>query len=97
MTTVVKKIWQLHTLPLTESDVAYVQGLGCNFQISEFEPQEITMNGKIYQMVAKSPMVTITTTCEKQECMLKLKYGDELQLRQLFHTISDTYTLIPNQ
>ena len=41
-----------------------------------------TLNGTRWQYQNENPYIKITTTCEKQEMMLKLKYGDALLLSE---------------
>jgi hypothetical protein len=45
-----------------------------------------TLNGTQVRYTAESPTIEITTTCEKQVSMLKLKYGDALHLKSKIHT-----------
>lgn len=88
MTTVTKKLWIVRKTKFNESDIRVIQGLGCEFDLKLDESQEIYANGKVYRYVGSPPILTITTTCEKQESMLKLKYDDRLILMQVYHDVA---------
>lgn len=95
MTRVKKKRWMVRKKEFNESDIRLIQGLGCEFDLKVDEPQEIYADGKVYRYVGSPPQLSLTTTCEKQEIMLKLKYGDELVLIKVFHNIASTWTPVP--
>ena len=95
MTRIKKKRWMVRRNEFNESDIRVVQGLGCEFDLKLDDPQEIYADGKVYRYQGSPPKLSITTTCEKQESMLKLKYGDELVLIQVFHDITPTWTYVP--
>jgi hypothetical protein len=48
-----------------------------------------TLNGTRWQYQNENPYIKITTTCEKQEMMLKLKYGDALLLSETTKSFSN--------
>ena len=48
-----------------------------------------TLNGTRWRYQNENPYIKITTTCEKQEMMLKLKYGDELVLSETTTSFSN--------
>jgi hypothetical protein len=92
---ITRKIWHLPANNLTEADAIWLQGLKCRVEIQGGIPQDIVASGQTYRYVGLPPKLNIETTCEKQESMLQLKYGDELKLMMVYRTPSDTYTIIP--
>jgi hypothetical protein len=76
-----KKVWTLHGKNASYSDATYIVGLGCSVEVTMPEWQEFTSAGGMRgRYLAEDLHIEITTTCEKQESMLYLKYGDELRL-----------------
>jgi hypothetical protein len=93
---IIKKVWLLQKPNATDIDATFLFGLGCEVEVKIPEPLHFeTVNGTRVQYLAELPTIKITTTCEKQEMMLKLKYGEELVLIQVVHTPSLTRTVIP--
>jgi hypothetical protein len=93
---ITKKVWMLRKLDANNSDSKFLFGLGCKIEIKIPELLEIeTIDGKGWRISQDPPYIKIETTCEKQEMMLKLKYGEELILIQVVHTPSLTRTVIP--
>ena len=81
-----KKIWTLHKPDATRADATYIIGLGCEVEVVLPEPIEFTSGtGTRWHVQNEHPYIEIITTCEKQESMLYLKYGDELQLKSIIH------------
>jgi hypothetical protein len=81
-----KKIWTLYKPNADYSDSTYIMGLGCEVEVIIPEPVDFeTANGTRWRYLAKDPYIEIITTCEKQESMLYLKYGDELRLKMIIH------------
>ena len=81
-----KKIWTLYKPKADYVDATYIMGLGCEAEVIMPEWQEfITSNGTQCRYINENPYIEITTTCEKQESMLYLKYGDELSLKMVIH------------
>jgi hypothetical protein len=79
MTTI--KIWILDKPDADQIDATFLFGLGCKVEVRIPEPVYFeTMNGTRVQYLAEHTTVEITTTCEKQESMLKLKYSNNLHL-----------------
>ena len=81
-----KKIWTLYKPKADYSDATYIMGLGCEVEVImpksfDFE----TANGTRWHVQHEDPYIEIKTTCEKQESMLYLKYGDELRLKTIIH------------
>lgn len=81
-----KKIWTLYKPDADYSDATFITGLGCEVEVITPEWQAFTtLGGTQGRYLAKDPYIEITTTCEKQESMLYLKYGDELRLKQIIY------------
>lgn len=80
-----KKIWTLRRPDADYSDATYIMGLGCAVEVIVPEWQEFTTAGFQSRFYTEDPHIEIVTTCEKQESMLYLKYGDELRLKTIIH------------
>ena len=79
MTTI--KTWILNKQDANQIDATFLFGLGCKVEVRIPKPVYFeTSNGTRVQYCAEHPTVEITTTCEKQESMLKLKYSNNLHL-----------------
>ena len=82
-----RKIWTLYKPNATYSDATYIMGLGCEVEVIMPKPVEFeTSAGTRWYVQDEHPHIEIITTCEKQEMMLYLKYGDELHLKSIIHT-----------
>ena len=93
---ITKKVWMLRKQDANETDATFLFGLDCKVEVKIPEPFEIeSLDGKRWNITREVPSIKIETTCEKQEMMLKLKYGEELVLIQVVHTPSHTRTVIP--
>ena len=81
-----KKIWTLFKPDATEIDATYMMSLGCAVAVIMPEPMHFeTSAGTRWTVQKEHPYIEIITTCEKQEMMLYLKYGDKLQLKEIIH------------
>lgn len=77
----ITKTWVLDKPDTTQIDATFIFGLGCTVKVRIPEPVHFeTSNGTRVQYQAEHPTVEITTTCEKQESMLQLKYSNNLYL-----------------
>ena len=77
-----KKIWELHYPGADYSDATFIMSLGCEVEVIMPKWEYfVTVAGTQGQFLAENPHIEITTTCEKQESMLYLKYGNNLHLR----------------
>jgi hypothetical protein len=84
---ITKTIWTLIKPDADDTDAVFLTGLDCKIELHIPEPMEFsTLNGTQVRYTVESPTIEITTTCEKQVSMLKLKYGDALHLKSTFHT-----------
>ena len=84
-----KLIKQWHISFFDENDIAYLKGLGCDLEVNDkVKLIEVTgPNGRVYQMADRNSNygIYVTTTTEKQESMLMLKYSGEIQLLRAFY------------
>ena len=81
-----KKIWTLFKPNATTIDATYIVSLGCEVNVIMPESIELTAtDGSRWKVANNYPQIEIITTCEKQESMLYLKYGDELRLKEIIH------------
>jgi hypothetical protein len=92
---ITKKLWILQKLDATRADATFLFGLGCTVEVVIPDPIEFTAATGTRWQYTDHPHIKIETTCEKQEMMLKLKYGNELRLIQVYHTTPDTHTFFP--
>jgi hypothetical protein len=76
------KIWHLHKEPFTKTDYIWITGLDCTFTMHNPEPETITLASGTRQYYAAAPWIEIQTTCDKQQSMLQLKYGNSLSLKE---------------
>lgn len=91
---ITKKIWTLSKPDATEIDGTFLFGLGCSFELVVPEPIEFTApTGSRWRYIYTPdlPYIKIETTCEKQEMLLKLKYGDALVLKESIITPFSDY------
>jgi hypothetical protein len=77
----IKKIWSLDKPDANQIDATFIFGLGCTVEVKIPEPEYFeTANGTRVHYLAEHTTIEITTTCEKQESMLQLKYSNNLYL-----------------
>jgi hypothetical protein len=87
---ITQKLWTMVKTDATETDAIFLFGLGCDVEVVMPEWQDFeTLNGTRWRYLNENPYIKITTTCEKQEMMLKLKYGDELVLSETTTSLSN--------
>jgi len=70
-------IWALEQNKFDESDISWCQGLGVEAKVEPLYYNSY-INGKLVNQEVDGLSIRLTTTCEKQESMLKLKYGSRL-------------------
>jgi hypothetical protein len=93
---IVRKQWRLNALDVTSLDIKFMVSLGCAVHVEPSESSElIGPDGKTYRYNATNPFVLVVSTCEKQESMLKLKFGDSIVLQQVVHTTHNIPTHLP--
>ncbi len=93
---ITRKMWALYKPDADKTDSIFLFGLDCKVEVVLPEPFDIeSMDGKRWKYAASNPCIRIETTCEKQESMLQLKYGDKLVLMRVYHDILPTRTRFP--
>jgi hypothetical protein len=73
-----KKTWKIYSELLHCNDVDFIKALDCGIII--INPRTYTLPHINREVVIASGIILIETTCEKQELLLKLKFGDNLIL-----------------
>jgi hypothetical protein len=75
------KVWHLAVNNLDASDIVWLEGLGVNVEIENLN-RTVVQDGKkvIY---AYGVTIDVTTTCDEQETLLQLKYGNLLFLKSM--------------
>lgn len=96
MSRVVKKIWTLRKTGFTTSDHLLIRGLDCEYQLYQEDPCTFEAGGRLYKYAGLPPKMTIITTRTEQEDMLKLKYGEDLILEQVYHEVMYNWRKFPN-
>lgn len=81
-------VWALEQDKFDESDYAWSRGLGVEIKV---EPLfgDVYSYGRLVDQVVRGLKIRLTTTCERQETMLKLKYGNRLNEVQRYRNIAD--------
>ena len=77
------KTWHLYIEPFTKVDYIWITGLGCVLTIKNPEPEEVTLPSGTRRYFKAAPWIEVETTCEKQQSMLQLKYGESLYLKAI--------------
>ena len=77
------KTWHLYQEPFTEIDYIWITGLGCGLAIKNPEPEVVTFLSGTRSYFKAAPWIEVETTCEKQQSMLQLKYGESLYLKEI--------------
>jgi hypothetical protein len=73
-----KKTWKIYPELLHCNDVDFIKALDCSIII--INPRKYMLPGVNREVAMGSGIIFIETTCEKQELLLKLKFGDNLIL-----------------
>lgn len=75
------KTWRLNVQPFEENDYKWITSIGCKLDIEPAKTEEITLpSGTRSRFVSEGPKITVETTCEKQQIMLQLRYGNSMWL-----------------
>ena len=72
-----KTLWALEQDQFEESDAVWCRGLGVEWTVKPLFGN-LYLGGKLSSSVQRGLLIRISTTCERQETMLKLKYGHRL-------------------
>jgi len=73
------KTWVLAKSWLDDGDVIWIKGLRVDLR-AEALTDKVYLQGQVITEYVKGYRHELTTTCSKQETMLKLKYGEDLVL-----------------
>ena len=84
------KVWALAIDEVTDNDVLWLRGLGVEVKCEALTNRVYSAGFAVSQYVT-GYKIDVTTTCDKQEMMLKLKYGDDLVLKSEIKSISVPY------
>lgn len=84
------KTWIITKSDLDQSDFSWLKGAEMHVWVEQPETRTFTTaGGGYYQYMADPVTILAETTTEKQEVMLKLKYGESLILRSIETYIDD--------
>jgi hypothetical protein len=70
-------VWALEQGKFDDSDISWCRGLGVEVRVEPLYYNSY-INGKLVNQEVDGLKIRLTTTCERQETMLKLKYGVSL-------------------
>jgi hypothetical protein len=70
-------VWALEQNKFDESDYSWCKGLGVEIKVDPLY-SNVYSHTQLVSQVCNGLRIRLTTTCEKQESMLKLKYGNRL-------------------
>lgn len=84
------KVWALTIKQITRNDALWLKGLGVDVRCEPLTNQ-IYASGKVVTEYVTGYKIDVITTCDKQETMLKLKYGDDLVLKSEIKSKSVPY------
>lgn len=70
-------VWALEQNKFDESDISWCRGLGVEIKVEPLY-SNVYSHTRLVRQVCNGLKIRLTTTCEKQESMLKLKYGNRL-------------------
>jgi hypothetical protein len=78
------KTWALAKSWLDDADILWIKGLDVDVK-SEVLTDKVYLQGQVITEYVTGNKYELTTTCDKQETMLKLKYGDDLILTKVMN------------
>jgi hypothetical protein len=84
------QIWALTINQVTDNDLLWLKGLGVDVQ-SEALINQVYSSGKVVSKYVTGYRIDVITTCDKQETMLKLKYGNDLVLKSVTTSMPASY------
>ena len=85
------KTWSLFQRSLDEADYAWISSNIDDIKVEYDTRYQLSADGSDWINPTQVPAeILITTSCEKQESMLHLKYGDRLKLYRVFN-YADSY------
>lgn len=74
-----KTVWALQKDPFDDTDAIWCRGLGVNIYAEPLR-KDVYLSGRISHSINIGWKIRLTTETQRQEDMLKLKYGDRLHL-----------------
>lgn len=77
---IVYKVWTIDTLSVTYNNVTFLKSKNITARIVQEDSKVIDWQGKSYRYSGLTGRVEFETTCEDQESVLKLLYGNKLML-----------------
>ena len=80
-------VWGLEQDKFDEGDASWCKGLGVETEVDHLYG-DVYLSGKHSHRVFRGLRIRLISTCEKQETMLKLKYGHRLIELQRTQSIS---------
>jgi hypothetical protein len=83
------KVWELVVDSISNNDAIWLKSASWDVRVSPLTDRVSTLSG--YSELCTGHQIVVITTCEKQESMLKLKYGDRLVLKSVIISRSDGY------
>lgn len=93
------RVWALTINQITSSDALWLKGLGVDVRCEPLTNQ-IYASGKVVTEYVTGYKIDVITTCDKQETMLKLKYGDDLVAKSVINSISvpyENFDMVPHR
>ena len=84
------KVWALAIDQVTDNDILWLKGLGVDVKYEPMTNKVYSAGHKVTEYVT-GHKIDVITTCEKQETMLQLKYGDDFVLKSVIKSISVPY------
>lgn len=74
-----QKVWKLNISQMTANDTLWLQKLQVDVKCEALNRQ-VYSSGKLVSKYTTGYTIGVTTSCSKQETMLKLKFADKLFL-----------------
>jgi hypothetical protein len=83
-------IWALAVPKLEEHDMLWLKGLDVDVRL-DIMTDKVYKKGYMVSERTSGYQIELTTTCTKQETMLKLKYGDKLVPKIVINSLTVPY------
>lgn len=74
------KVWTIDASEVTTNNVKFLTSQNITARIVQEDPRVFDVGGQQYRYTGLAGRVEFETTCEDQEIMLKLLYGNRLSL-----------------
>lgn len=79
------KVWTVDHESVTQNNLTTIISKKIQAKLIQDDPRVIDQNGQHYRYSGLLGRVEFETTCEEQELMLKLLYGNKLKLMMVNH------------